>query len=105
LVLGNLFSSIRCDPCILTSILAVCSQGIVSRSVTELKNFISKELVVVGDLITLCTCPKHVDKLGEPRSLLSQQPVTIDAVDIFESDDRTLRRSSQLSRAKQEPGG
>ena len=79
-VLGSLEATVKCDPCLLTSALAMAAKGPLTRAVAELKTAVIEATDVLGVPIRLCQCAIHVDAMGEPRSLLSQGVATVVSV-------------------------
>ena len=68
-----------CEACFLTQGLSAASKGPASKAFFLLK----KALIEATELlhpIVLCQCSLHTDSMGEPRSLLSQDPLSVASV-------------------------
>ena len=97
IVLGSLDVAAKCDSCLLTSALALASRGPRSKSLADLRSAIDEATVTLAVPIRFCQCAAHTDALGEPRSLLSQAPITVNTfIDEFESQSFSASRSDSL---------
>ena len=77
-IVGSLDKDVKCDSCLLTEGLTEACKGPSSRATHLLKLALREASeLFLGIPVSLCQCSLHKDSLGEPRSLLSQAPISV----------------------------